>query len=301
MTVLESNADGREQDPGLAILWGARQAAAAAARRLQTPRTTVSATSAMRVVAAAAVDDIATADLRPGTVVDGVTLVTGDVVLLLGQSATESNGVWVIAEDDSTPALPAAGDLFFVLRGEQLAGRMYACVGTGPPPTIRPVHDGASEAAIADIRATYATRALLAEALSKGRPVCAVSPPYAALMSVAVTGEWVGRCTYYCPNGAIPTSSSVTQVLQLDGVFAEGDEVEVVNASAFPLRVVGPPPGCRGPLPEARVYVLGGDVLGLGDSIVPQGAALIKQIRSTSIADTTVGKALSVLVGAIVQ
>ena len=53
------------------------------------------------------------------------------------------------------------------------------------------------------------------------------------------------------------------------------------------------------PVGLCGTYTLGGDVLGLGTKILPNGAAVIKQVVSTSIANTASTKAVAVLVGAI--
>jgi hypothetical protein len=84
----------------------------------------------------------------------------------------------------------------------------------------------------------------------------------------------------------------------------------VFNGSAFNLIVAAPPAGCSGPAAgvvywdendplQTRVYTVGGDVVGLGTKIVPNGAAVIKQVTSSSLATTTASKAVAVVVGAL--
>jgi hypothetical protein len=79
------------------------------------------------------------------------------------------------------------------------------------------------------------------------------TPPYAALVRTYVTRAWVNRCTIYAPMGPPPTDC--VQTLNLAVVLAEGEEVEVVNGSAFPLTIVAPIAGSPGPGLGAGLYL----------------------------------------------
>lgn len=75
--------------------------------------------------------------LAPGATVDGVTLVAGDRVLVMGQTVASQNGIYVVAADAAT-APARAGDLavgstasgayLFVDQGTALKDRGYVCI-----------------------------------------------------------------------------------------------------------------------------------------------------------------------------
>jgi hypothetical protein len=50
---------------------------------------------------------------------------------------------------------------------------------------------------------------------------------------------------------------------------------------------------------QTRAYASGGVVVGLGTQIVPNGAAIVKQVASGSIPDTATAPAVAFLIGAL--
>lgn len=95
-----------------------------------------------KVVAASTANVVLASGLENGDVLDGVTLVTGNRILLLAQTAAAENGIWIVAatgaptragDADSGPEL--LGMACFVNAGAVNGGRAYVCVTTG---TITP-------------------------------------------------------------------------------------------------------------------------------------------------------------------
>lgn len=310
VTVFESNALG---DPvsGLADLWRARQSAeqarqAAQQQQQQALTTPLAVASALPVTAVSTVEMVlAGGGASAGALVDGVCLAPGDAVLLVAQTVSTENGVWVVAPTGgpsrSTPP-PAAGSLFYAVGGATQAGCLFVCSrADAAAVTIRPVASRGLEALAVDVSAVAAAQA----ALQRPAPVAWITPPYAAAVTVPVTRDWLHRSNYFCPTGTAPVTSE--QTLQLAVVLAEGEEVEVHNGSSVSLAIAGPPPGALGPAAgvavwddaRTRAYALGGTVVGLGTRIVPGGAAIIKQLTSGGIADPATTPAVAVAVGAL--
>ena len=74
--------------------------------------------------------------LAAGSVMDGVTLVAGDRVLLVAQAEAVENGIWIIANSPTAPARPAdyataaaaSGAYTFVDQGTVWKDRSFACI-----------------------------------------------------------------------------------------------------------------------------------------------------------------------------
>ena len=270
-----------------------------------------SASTTVRSVRVAADDDVPLPGLAPGSAVDGVPLAQGDTVLLSRQANAAENGPWCVGATAGGAARPAGyaeavGALFYATAGAARAGALYVCTGCAPtilqpvrypPPMRRGAEERdyasalgvtASVLAGADVAADAANRSYIRGLLLS---VAVVAPAYAPDVAVTATAEWSGRLTLYSPTGTPPPLAQ--QRLLLGPVFAVGEELQVFNASAFPLAVVAQTPGAVDA--AGNVFALGGELLGLGAQIVPGGAAIVKQVAAAP-GD---GRAVAVLVGAL--
>ena len=125
VSVLESNS--RRDVIDVASLWSARQAAAASAS-VSLPKQDTSTLPPLLVQAATNAPLSVMNDIIPGSVIDGVTLVIGDVVLLTAQNSALQNGPWVVTA--TSPRRPAdysttCTRLYYVTRGIAFRGTLY--------------------------------------------------------------------------------------------------------------------------------------------------------------------------------
>ena len=106
----------------------------------------------------------------------------------------------------------------------------------------------------------------------------------AAQASVAVDANWANKFNFYYPSGAeAGNTRAVNQnTVMTVAVLPEGAEVEIFNGSAYAVTIATSPVNSVGP--DGRTYTLAGLMGGVGTSLASKAAAVIKQVRSTSIA-----------------
>ena len=130
---------------------------------------------------------------------------------------------------------------------------------------------------------------------SSFRTIKSWTPAYAITMApLTVDSTWVNMFNFYSPTGSLPASAP-DQRLTL-GLFPEGSEIEIFNASQYPLTV---DPSPVNTVYNSVTYAVAGRLLGIGTRIVAGGAAVVKMITSTSITTPATTAPVFVIIGAL--
>ena len=109
-------------------------------------------------------------------------------------------------------------------------------------------------------------------------------------LATTIDSAWINKFNFYCPTGyeatnATPGANPNTTLTV--AVLPEGSEIEIFNGSAYAVTLAAAGANSTGPDSTntgTRTYTLATQLLGTGTSLASKGAAVVKQVRSTSIA-----------------
>ena len=145
MNVIESNAFGTPFD--LETMWSGRQERERQrltdAIRKADQLLAEAADSPTMMVRVVSLEPIMLSELVSSKVIDGITLQSGDYVLLIQQTEVMENGVWIMGTNPSDLKRPpsylnAPGRQFYITSGTANRGTLFVCTASGASTQIRP-------------------------------------------------------------------------------------------------------------------------------------------------------------------
>ena len=145
MNVIESNAFGTPFD--LETMWSGRQERErqrlTEAIRKADQLLAEAADSPTMMVRVVSLEPIMLSELVSSKVIDGITLQSGDYVLLIQQTEVMENGVWIMGTNPSDLKRPpsylnAPGRQFYITSGTANRGTLFVCTASGASTQIRP-------------------------------------------------------------------------------------------------------------------------------------------------------------------